>query len=133
MLILIAITLVIATSTFLLSVSFQRTSSKELGNFQLQNIEKQVERGLLDLKALSETVPGQNISLEIKIPDKIGDQPYLVSGTNQTLRIRTQGNPSLVSESEIGFWNASLQGAVFSTLGRVDLMFLPAENKVVLK
>jgi hypothetical protein len=132
LLILISITLIIAIGTFLLSVSFQRTSSKELGNYLLDDVRLEIEKGLLDLKAMSELSYG-NISLEVKIPERIGDQEYIISGSNQTLRIRTQGKPSLVSESEMLFWQTDLQGAVFSPLGRVVLMYLPAENKVVLK
>jgi len=133
MLILIAITLIIAIGTFLLSTSFQRTSSKELGNYMLSDVSTQIENGLLDLKTLSEHSYGQNVSLQIKIPERIGDQTYIISGSNQTLRIRTQGTPSLVSESQVLFWNADLQGAIFSSLGRVVLLYLPTENKVVLK
>ncbi|MEM4247733.1 MAG: hypothetical protein QXH80_00540 [Candidatus Nanoarchaeia archaeon] len=132
MLVLVAITLIIAVGTFLLSVSFQRTSSKELGNYLLDDVRLEIEKGLLDLKAMSELSYG-NISLQVKIPERIGDQEYIVSGSNQTLRIRTQGKPSLVSESEILFWPVELQGAVFSPFGRIVLMYLPAENKVVLK
>jgi hypothetical protein len=99
----------------------------------LGDVRTQIENGLLDLKSLSEHSYGQNVSLQIKIPERIGDQTYIISGSNQTLRIRTQGTPSLVSESQVLFWNADLQGAIFSSLGRVVLLYLPTENKVVLK
>ena len=116
---------------FLMSNSFQKTTTENLGDALLESVKAKIETSLIELKALSKN--SQNASITAGIPELIGEQKYVITAKNSTFEIRTFGDPSLVKEYGMDFWNASLQGSVFSSKGKIQLEFLAANNTVTFK
>jgi len=116
---------------FLMSDSFQKSTTSEYSTYVLKSIIAKIEFGLMDLKALSSSA--ENASVFLDVPELIGEQRYLVTGDEHTVSIRTYGNPSLLETKNITFWNAILQGAVFSAKGRITLDYTPLNNTVTFK
>lgn len=132
MLVVAAILLFLLGSLFFMANSFQKTTTKAAGQELLEGVFQQTENGLLELKVLSSQTTG-NSTIVVRIPELMGEQRYLVSGLNGTIKIRSFGDPSIVIEHEIRFWNATLRGSVFSSKGKIEIEFVPADNTVTFK
>ena len=117
-------------AVFFMSDSFQKSTTDEYGGYVLKSIMAKIESELMDLKILSGTAESAGVSFDV--PDMIGEQRYLVTGTGDGISIRTYGNPSLFESENITFWNATLRGAVFSTKGGITLHYTSLNNTVTL-
>lgn len=116
---------------FLMSNSFQKTTTGKLGNIILDGINAKIETGLLELKSLSKN--SQNSTVVLGIPELIGEQRYAVMASGNAFELRTLGDPSLTNNYNMTFWNATLRGTVFSSKGKIHLEYLAANNTVTFK
>ena len=115
-----------------LASNFKEEATKTAGNKIVESIAQHVENNIFTLKTLSSGA--QSVNITFSIPDRIGEQLYLISAKNNTrFDIRTFGNPSLIEERNVTFWNVTLEGAAFSSKGKVTLVFVPSENTVTFK
>lgn len=116
---------------FLMSDSFQKSTTGEYGSYVVESIMAKIESELMDLKVLSTAAEYANVSFDV--PDLVGEQRYLVTGNGDTISIRTYGNPSLFESENVTFWNATLRGAVFSTKGGICLDYAALNNTVTFR
>ena len=116
---------------FLMSNSFQKTTTEKLGGIILDSVKAKIETGLMELKYLGSE--SQNATIVLGIPELIGEQRYSLAGNGSTFQLRTFGNPSLLESYNMTFWNATLRGHVFSSKGKISMEFLSANNTVTFK
>jgi len=129
----IGIAFAIAAGIFAFSKSFQADLNEQLANAGLERTATQLESGFLELKEIVDTTTEQNVSIKLQIPNKIGEQQYMISGfNNNVIELRTVGNPSIPKLLTIKFWNVSVSGFVDSQQGSIDLQLLNATS-VLLK
>jgi hypothetical protein len=129
----IGIAFVIAVGIFAFSRSFHSTLNEELAKAGLERTATQVEDGFLKLKEITDATDEQNLTIKLPIPNKIGEQQYTISGVNNnTIELRTVGNPSVLRLLEIKFWTVSISGFVDSQQGFIELNLLNATS-VLLK
>jgi hypothetical protein len=118
----IGIAFIIAVGVFAFSKSFQADLNEQLANAGLERTAAQLESGFLKLKEISDTTNEQNASIKLQIPNKIGEQQYMISGfNNNVIELRTVGNPSILKLLTIKFWNVTINGFVDSQQGYVEL------------
>ncbi|MEM2874293.1 MAG: hypothetical protein QW063_02520 [Candidatus Nanoarchaeia archaeon] len=122
MLITISIAFILASSGFLFSKIFKESASGDVATAGLECIAQLLEKTLLDLKQISNTTNASSINITIKIPYRIGEQKYFVSGLGDEIELRTIGNPSSTKVLKVAFWqNVSIKGTVDSNKGSIVL------------
>ena len=125
----IGIAFVIAVGVFSFSKSFQASLNEQIANAGLERTSAQLEAGFLKLKEIVDTTNEQDISIKLPISEKIGEQQYMISGIgNNTLELRTVGNPSVLKFLTIKSWSVSVFGFVDSQQGFVELELLNATS-----
>ncbi len=118
----IGIAFIIAVGVFAFSKSFQADLNEQLANAGLERTATQLEGGFLELKEIADTTNEQNASIKLQIPNKIGEQQYMISGfNNNVIELRTVGNPSVLKLLTIKFWSVTINGFVDSQQGYVQL------------
>ena len=130
----IAAAFVIAAGIFLFLQFYKSnlTSSKDV--IEMNFVAQKIENNLLELRMLSTLINSSttNISLNITIPERIGDKPYSIFGQDDMLTFRTIGNPSSILQKKIFWENLSIRGYVDSKQGYIELTLYNL-SKVLLK
>ncbi|MGC9058340.1 MAG: hypothetical protein ACP5IJ_00720 [Candidatus Nanoarchaeia archaeon] len=130
----IAAAFVIAAGIFLFLQFYKSnlTSSKDV--IEMNFVAQKIENNLLELRTLSTLINSSttNISLNITIPERIGDKPYSIFGQDDMLTFRTIGNPSSILQKKIFWENLSIRGYVDSKQGYIELTLYNL-SKVLLK
>src|SRR3990172_3771111 len=94
MVITVAMAFVIASGVFLFTRTFKDNVNEDIAEVGLASISQQVEAALLELKQIADTTATNSTNLTIKIPERIGEQPYFITGTNTTtIELRIKGSP----------------------------------------
>jgi len=106
---------------FIMASAFQKTTTEQFGRELLEGVAAKIETGLIEFKELSKD--SNSSSANINIPELIGDQRYFVTASGKAIELRTFGNPSLVKNYNMTFWNATLRGAVFSSGSKIHLSY----------
>jgi len=134
---LLTIAVVIVGGVFWMFTNFRSSAAQNAGALLLENSLSKIEQGILELKYMSENSETRNISLTVQVPSRISNQNYQIAGLGNSspgfIEARVIGSPSIVKQKNITFWNAPVFGAVQPDNGEVMLVYLPTENKIVLK
>ncbi len=129
----IAIGFVMMSGLYLFSNTVKDTSTRTVGNEIIESINGKLESVILEFKYLNSTTIPQTISKTIRIPERIGDQSYSISGKNDTLRIQTSGKNALTKTTNISsMWDVNLEGFSHSSNGKVTLEFTRVDKKIVI-
>ena len=113
-------------TVFLMTSSFQSATMERFGDELLGSVAAKIETSLIEFKVLSKNANAS--SANIKIPDLIGEQRYFVTASGNLIELRTFGNPSLVKQVNVTFWNTTLRGSVFSSKGKIRLSYNSSTN-----
>ncbi|MFH0868818.1 MAG: hypothetical protein V1839_01175 [archaeon] len=116
-------------AVFIMTSSFQRATTENFGREILGSVTAKIETSLIEFKELSKNA--NTSSANINIPELIGEQRYQVTANQHMIEIRTFGNPSLVQQYNVTFWDADLGGSVFSSKGKIHVTYSAANNKVM--
>ncbi len=125
----IGIAFTIATGVFFFSQSFQKSMNSQLAEAGLDRTAAQMENGLLKLKDIVDNTNAGNATITMRIPEKIGEQSYVISGLGASkIELRTISELSVLKEYPIKFWDVSIFGSVESSQGFVVLELLNATS-----
>lgn len=122
---LVIFSVVFLFSIYILSNQIIETSTNEFSDYQMDNIAARIRTNLVEMKAIVDmyNITTGSLSRVIKIPDRIGANEYLISGNGTDIIFKTYGSNSRFKRVSAYWWDADLEGQVFSTGGEVELTY----------
>lgn len=132
-LIIVVISFVMMGGVWFLSNNLRETGSRNIGGYIADAILAKLESAVIEIKTVASLAEEQEITRRVKLPDRIGNQNYQLTGSGRKLKLQTIGDPSITREKTITSWNATLAGTVSGGKGEVELYYSVLTHQITLK